>query len=732
MTTRSKKQGAQATATAVDPQNFSQPSSSGTNNNQAISAESTIDIPGATSSKIDMIDSQNIGTTEIHATSPLTSTGSPHLDPMDQHNKTPTMVDRSELPGAFSSTESRRRRVLEKAPVVEPTWRTVRGAPENITPPLMTVGSKSTDNNAGLIPIPDEYNVGSELEIAEFESNRASSPEDNDHGDQIIELDVRNEMDEANHSNPGDEDRNSRSSNNEFDKAILSNDQLAYDLAHDNNGPWTDLAEDERSAQLFLNELSDHQHVVIRVLAHRQVGLLFKHLGIEEIDPDSDIYQEQYNLVVTTMVGGRIVIGGDVDRGDEGHRNASVDDQLHDPFDFQAGPKHRISPTEKMSNHTSVKEEEITPPLGIPTDPPRNSEEQLPVTDEPSPKRAEDIDGGRQHHSGLSPRYGQTIKDKVILQRWRAHDLADNGQTEIADQGIFIDDEGNAFIMRGGIADTSQNKEQKKSPNPPNPGAPKQSAPRAASTATRAANIPSGGPPDGGPPNGGRNDGASRWGSRLPIPIRGLGRGRGGPPRLQHVPPPGPPGGGGPPLGDGSQGGDDPGGSEDDDDGQSQHQIGYYMPPNEAIARGITQVTDRSHNRVDHNARALNDHRRQMHDRIERYIDEHLHVHLHLPDGVKAPRLDTKNISSYTGSSSVSEFWTWLKSLVIYLETSQLGGLDRDRERKLLIEPVLTGAAKKWYHDHVIEVDEYANWTFISVIIGLYDRFIHDSAMQEA
>ncbi|KAK0214975.1 hypothetical protein IW262DRAFT_1465761 [Armillaria fumosa] len=311
MTTRSKKWGAQATAMAVDPQNFLQPSSSRTNNNQAISAESAVDIPGATSSKIDMIDSQNTRTTKIHATSPLTSTGSPHPDPMDQHNKTPTMVDRSELLGAFSSTESR------------------RGAPENITPPLITVGSKSTDNNAGLIPIPDEYNVGSELEIAEFESNRASSPEDNDHGDQIIKLDVHNEIDKANHSDPGDEDRNSQSSNNEFDEAILLNDQLAYDLAHDNNGPWTDPAEDERSAQLFLNELSDHQCMVIRVLAHRQVGLLFKRLGIEEIDLDLDIYQEQYNLIVTTMVGGRIVIGGDVDWGDEGHQNASVDDQLH-------------------------------------------------------------------------------------------------------------------------------------------------------------------------------------------------------------------------------------------------------------------------------------------------------------------------------------------------------------------------------------------------------------------
>lgn len=76
--------------------------------------------------------------------------------------------------------------------------------------------------------------------------------------------------------------------------------------------------------------------------------------------------------------------------------------------------------------------------------------------------------------------------------------------------------------------------------------------------------------------------------------------------------------------------------------------------------------------------------------------------------------------------------WDWLKSFVIHLETQQLGGPDCDRERKLIIEPVLTGKAKKWYHDHVIEVDSTRVWTFTSVILALYDRFIHDSVMQEA
>ncbi len=214
-------------------------------------------------------------------------------------------------------------------------------------------------------------------------------------------------------------------------------------------------------------------------------------------------------------------------------------------------------------------------------------------------------------------------------------------------------------------------------------------------------------------------------GSHIPCSMQGLGfAGCGG----GQNPCPTPPGGGGGPPdnpGNNNQNLDKP---ESDDDSHHRVVLGYHQP---SVIRDNTHGTDQSINRVNHNAHTLNHHHRQMHNRIKQYIDEHLRVCVHLPKGVKVPRLDSKNITPYAGGSSITEFWTWLKSLVIYLKTSQLGGLDRDREWKLLIEPVLTGTAKKWYHDHVIDVNAYTNWTFVSVIIGLYGRFIHDSAMQE-
>ncbi|KAK0494367.1 hypothetical protein EDD18DRAFT_1107388 [Armillaria luteobubalina] len=135
----------------------------------------------------------------------------------------------------------------KKLPATDPEWCilrevTMETAPANIVEP------EPSSNLGRLIPIPEEENVGGEFDVAEFESNRASSLEDNESDDQTVEpkiVDGYSGIDEINQSDHDDEDRVSQSSDNEFDDAILANDKLAYDLAHDSNGPWTDLTEDE-------------------------------------------------------------------------------------------------------------------------------------------------------------------------------------------------------------------------------------------------------------------------------------------------------------------------------------------------------------------------------------------------------------------------------------------------------------------------------------------------------
>ena len=58
---------------------------------------------------------------------------------------------------------------------------------------------------------------------------------------------------------------------------------------------------------------------------------------------------------------------------------------------------------------------------------------------------------------------------------------------------------------------------------------------------------------------------------------------------------------------------------------------------------------------------------------------------------------------------------------------------DRDKERVLSTLEFLNGETQEWYHCHVLSVNhERLHWTFEEVILGLHDRFIQPSTMQDA
>ncbi|KAK0485570.1 hypothetical protein EDD18DRAFT_1111370 [Armillaria luteobubalina] len=265
MTTRSKKQGAQLTETMVDPQLISQQGSSGIMNNQGSSVEPPAAPRRASSSNIEMIEAQTLNTAAACATSPLTPAESPLPNmTMENAGMISTSIPQLGLPGAFNSTESQRHRVLDKSPAVDPEWHSMSNTNIAPTPPSLAVESKSSNIEGDMIPVPDEDNADSKLGLAEFKSNRAPSPDEEDnnvkHANktaiQTEELHEDEEFSCPEHKSDGELD--DRSSDSELDGAILANDNLAYDLAHNSNGPWTDPVEDERSAELFLNELSDH------------------------------------------------------------------------------------------------------------------------------------------------------------------------------------------------------------------------------------------------------------------------------------------------------------------------------------------------------------------------------------------------------------------------------------------------------------------------------------------
>jgi len=79
-----------------------------------------------------------------------------------------------------------------------------------------------------------------------------------------------------------------------------------------------------------------------------------------------------------------------------------------------------------------------------------------------------------------------------------------------------------------------------------------------------------------------------------------------------------------------------------------------------------------------------------------------------------------------------SDLENWLSNLIVMFEAKQYGGKDCNRECVLHLLSFLTGEAKKWYHRHMVNINHrQPDWTFKQVILGLYDRFIHPSTMQD-
>jgi len=130
---------------------------------------------------------------------------------------------------------------------------------------------------------------------------------------------------------------------------------------------------------------------------------------------------------------------------------------------------------------------------------------------------------------------------------------------------------------------------------------------------------------------------------------------------------------------------------------------------------------------------AVEHHHNHMHECLLQLIRKHVSVHLNIPEGTKLWQAEHSSVGKYKGSSKFGDLEKWLTDLVILFEVSMYGGEDRDKERVLSTLEFLDGEARKWYHRHVINVHRAClRWTFEEVIMGLYDRFVQPSTMQDA
>jgi hypothetical protein len=107
---------------------------------------------------------------------------------------------------------------------------------------------------------------------------------------------------------------------------------------------------------------------------------------------------------------------------------------------------------------------------------------------------------------------------------------------------------------------------------------------------------------------------------------------------------------------------------------------------------------------------------------------------------LRAARLTSKTSSvklllprKYTGGEDIEKFDAWVQSLLRWLKLSNYGGSDYEWDRIALTAMFLDEDASQWFNDNIDSVlRKKRNWSFKSVITGLYDRFIHNASIQDA
>ncbi|PPQ85960.1 hypothetical protein CVT25_001693 [Psilocybe cyanescens] len=125
-------------------------------------------------------------------------------------------------------------------------------------------------------------------------------------------------------------------------------------------------------------------------------------------------------------------------------------------------------------------------------------------------------------------------------------------------------------------------------------------------------------------------------------------------------------------------------------------------------------------------------HKKAMEDRLMKLMDEMLAIQMVFPAGFKFnQKMDTSE--KYAGLPKFADLENWLSSLCYRFAVRQMGGPELDRVRTMLLIEHLEGEALQFYLRHVTNVKRSKfDWTFETVILALYKRFVHPLSMQDA
>ena len=87
----------------------------------------------------------------------------------------------------------------------------------------------------------------------------------------------------------------------------------------------------------------------------------------------------------------------------------------------------------------------------------------------------------------------------------------------------------------------------------------------------------------------------------------------------------------------------------------------------------------------------------------------------------------------YSGDEDIEQFDGWLHSMLWWMKINHYTGPECEGDRIMLTAMYLDEKAKTWFNNNIEGVNCWRwVWTFKDVIIGLYDRFIHELSIQDA
>jgi hypothetical protein len=158
-------------------------------------------------------------------------------------------------------------------------------------------------------------------------------------------------------------------------------------------------------------------------------------------------------------------------------------------------------------------------------------------------------------------------------------------------------------------------------------------------------------------------------------------------------------------------------------------------PPEYRAPRGYSMPVMAQPPTISVGKRDLDQHYREtMVGRLMRTITDTLGRSVKFPEGYKA-NLKYDGAIKYNGSPKFGDLERWLANVVNRYTLLNFGGdsPDTDYIRILTLAEYLEGDAANWFTSHVLSVRRTTvSWTFCDVIVGLYDRYILPSSMQDA